>query len=78
MDMGLAGKNAVVIGASRGIGRAIAAALAEEGANLAITARGETGLVEAEAALRTSGVTVHAQACDAGDPEAIDAFLASA
>ncbi|MBX3560992.1 MAG: SDR family oxidoreductase [Sphingomonas sp.] len=78
MDMGLAGRNAVVIGASRGIGRAIAEALAKEGANLAITARGEAGLADAEAALRASGATVHAQACDAGDPGAIDAFLTSA
>lgn len=44
MDLGLAGKACLVAGASRGIGRAIALALAREGARVAAVARGESDL----------------------------------
>ncbi|WP_152039503.1 SDR family oxidoreductase [Salinigranum salinum] len=47
MELGLAGKTAVVTGGSKGIGNAIANQLAEEGANLAICARSEGPLTEA-------------------------------
>ena len=40
MDLKLKGKKAIVTGASRGIGRAIAETLADEGADVAICARG--------------------------------------
>jgi 3-oxoacyl-[acyl-carrier protein] reductase len=75
MELGLAGRNCVVIGASRGIGRAIARGLASEGANLAICARGEAGLQQIADELRTDGLRLRAEACDAGDPEALEAFL---
>ncbi|HUJ61084.1 MAG TPA: SDR family oxidoreductase [Kofleriaceae bacterium] len=51
MDLGLAGKLCVVAGASRGIGRAIANALAREGGRVAAIARGEAELVAAVGAL---------------------------
>ena len=56
MDLGLRGKAAVVTGASKGIGRSIALRLAEEGAGVAICARGEPALraTEAEARLAAS------------------------
>lgn len=78
MDLGLRGKCAIVTGASKGIGRAIAVRLAEEGANLAICARSEEPLRAAESDLRTRGVKVHASVCDVGRPEALDAFLEAA
>jgi 3-oxoacyl-[acyl-carrier protein] reductase len=78
MDLGLRGKSAVVTGASRGIGRAIARRLAEEGASVAICARGEPALREAEAELRTRSVPVYAAVCDVANPEALDGFLDAA
>ena len=44
MDLGLKGKVAVVTGASRGLGRAIAMGLAAEGCRLVVCARGQEGL----------------------------------
>jgi 3-oxoacyl-[acyl-carrier protein] reductase len=78
MDLRLQGKTAVVTGASRGIGRAIALRLAEEGAGVAICARGEAALRRSETELRTKSVPVYAALCDVGNPEALDGFLEAA
>ena len=78
MDLGLRGKGAVVTGASRGIGRAIALDLAREGANVAICARGGDALRAAERELGAMGVKVRAEVCDVGTPAALDEFLESA
>ena len=51
MDLGLTGKKVVITGGSRGIGRAIATKMLEEGASVAICARGQEGVDEALAAL---------------------------
>lgn len=52
---GLAGKKALITGASRGIGRTIAVALAEAGADVALTARGEEGLAQTAAEVAKHG-----------------------
>ncbi len=55
MELGLQSKVAIVTGASRGIGKAIASGLAAEGCRLAIIARGRETLAEATAELRRAG-----------------------
>jgi 3-oxoacyl-[acyl-carrier protein] reductase len=52
MDLGLRGKTALVCAASKGLGRACAEALAAEGVNLVITARGDEALQAAAEAIR--------------------------
>jgi len=46
MDLGLKGKKAIVTGGTRGIGRAIADLLADEGCNLALCARSRAALTK--------------------------------
>jgi len=53
MDLGLAGKVAIVTGSTRGLGLAIATALVEEGCHVTICARGEAGIADAVEQLRT-------------------------
>jgi 3-oxoacyl-[acyl-carrier protein] reductase len=55
MDLGLAGRVAVVTGSTRGLGLAIASALVDEGCLVTICARGQPGLDEASAALGRRG-----------------------
>ncbi len=58
MDLGLDGRVAIVSGGSRGIGLAIAKALAAEGCRLVLCARGEEALEKAAAGLRDDGAEV--------------------
>ncbi|MCP3726903.1 SDR family oxidoreductase [Paraburkholderia sp. CNPSo 3272] len=65
MDMGIAGRNALVCAASKGLGRGCAEALAAEGVNVTIVARTAQTLEETAAQIRRStGVDVKAVACD--------------
>jgi 3-oxoacyl-[acyl-carrier protein] reductase len=78
MDLGLKGKNVVVTGASRGIGRAIAHTFADEGANVAICAR-HSGQVDVEvAALEAKGVRAFGGAVDIADGAALQAWIGHA
>jgi 3-oxoacyl-[acyl-carrier protein] reductase len=78
MDLDLTGKNAVVTGGSKGIGRAIALALAAEGANVAICARSEGPLDQALKDIHDAGVRGYREACDVGDEQALNRFLDNA
>ncbi len=74
----LAGCGAVVTGGGRGIGAAVARALAEAGAAVVATAR-TVGEIEAVAGeLRAAGGTAHAAACDVSDPDSVAAMAARA
>ncbi len=64
MNLALDGKVALVAGASRGIGRAIALGLAREGAKISAIARGAAGLDEAVTEMVAAGAQVHAIAAD--------------
>ena len=64
MDLGLEGRVALVMGASRGIGRAIAAALAREGARVAIASRSAEKLAEAAAEIGGGATPFVADASD--------------
>jgi len=64
MDLGLEGRVALVMGASRGIGRGIAAALAREGARVAIASRSAEKLGEAAAEIGERAVPFVADAAD--------------
>lgn len=75
MDLGIKGKNALVTGGSRGLGRQAALALAREGVNVAICARGEDRLNETAAELRDMGVSVSATVADLGNAEAAAALM---
>jgi 3-oxoacyl-[acyl-carrier protein] reductase len=69
MDLRLQGRTAFVAASSRGMGRAIAAIFAAEGADVGMCARGADALHEAAQAVRAHGVRVVESVADVGDPD---------
>ena len=78
MDLGLKGKNALVTGGTKGIGRAIAALFAAEGANVALCARNADEVAATTKALAGKGGRLWGRALDVGDPAALKQWIADA
>ena len=77
----IAGRLALITGANRGIGLAIARALAREGCNLIITGRDERALAKARSELQklqpaNLNLQVLAQSCDVRSPDSVDYLFA--
>jgi len=79
MELGLAGRRAVVTGASKGIGFAIAAELIGEGASVAICSRNATEIANAKAAMvKDARGRVFAHVCDVTKPSEVEEFVSAA
>ena len=74
LEFDLGGKVAVVTGASRGIGAAIAGAFAAHGATVVLVSRKADALGEVASAIEASGGRALAVACNTGDPEQVAAL----
>lgn len=77
MDLGIAGRVALVTASSKGLGRATAVALGGEGCKVVICARGEDDLGQAAGAVAEAGGEVLAIVDDVTDPEAPARLVAS-
>ena len=78
MDLGLKGRNAVVLGGTRGIGRAIAATLAGEGSNVAVCARNADQVAATVTELKASGIRTTGGPVDVTDGAALKSWIENA
>jgi 3-oxoacyl-[acyl-carrier protein] reductase len=69
MDLGIAGRVALVTGSSRGLGRAVALSLSREGAKVVLCARGEEELRRAEASMPREALGIVADVTDPATPQ---------
>src|SRR5215204_5002581 len=77
MDLGLKGKTALVSGASKGLGFAVAKALAADGATVSISSRSQESIEAAAKQIETdTGARVLAMAVDVRDKAAIERWIA--
>lgn len=77
MDFGLRGRTAIVCGASKGLGKGCAAALAGEGVRVFIVARGGDALAAAKVELAASGASIEAVQADVTTAEGRATLLAA-
>ena len=77
MDLGIAGRKAIVCASSRGLGRACAKALAEAGCEVVINGRDRARLAETAAELRKRGGKIVEVVADVGSPEGQKALFAA-
>src|SRR5688500_3675117 len=77
MDLGLKGRNAVVLGGTRGIGRAIADTLAGEGAGVAVCARNADQVASAVAELKKAGARTTGASVDVTDSAALKSWISN-
>lgn len=75
MDLGIKGKTAIVTGGTKGIGRSIVEAFANEGANVAFCARNAEEVAQTEKALSAKGVKAKGTVLDVGDAKALRAWV---
>lgn len=75
MDYELHGKNAIITGGTRGIGRAIAELFANNGANISVAARNSDLLDETRATLENLGAKAYGEAIDVADNSALQAWV---
>jgi 3-oxoacyl-[acyl-carrier protein] reductase len=75
MDLGLRGKVAMVAGASRGLGFAVAEALAREGANVSISSSSRSAIDTASGRLANLGGEIHAGVVDVRNASQIEAWV---
>lgn len=79
MDLGIRGRVAVVCGSSQGLGRAVAEALAEEGARVVLNSRSPEKLAATRKAIAdATGAEVEAVAANLTDPDAVTALIEGA
>ncbi|MEX2473538.1 MAG: SDR family oxidoreductase [Gemmatimonadota bacterium] len=79
MDLGIRGRVAVVCGSSQGLGRAVAEALAEEGARVVVNSRSPEKLAATRKAIAdATGAEVEAVAANLTDPDAVTALIEGA
>ena len=75
MDLGLKGRNAIVLGGTRGIGRAIADTLSGEGAGVAVCARNADQVAATVAELKAKGVRATGAPVDVTDGAALKSWI---
>jgi len=77
MDLGIAGRKAIICASSKGLGRACAMALAQAGCDVFVNGRDEARLEATAQEIRATGAVVIAVAGDVGDPAVRAALLAA-
>jgi 3-oxoacyl-[acyl-carrier protein] reductase len=76
MDLGLKNKVALVAAASKGLGRAVAYELAQEGASVAICSRNREQIAQAAESIHAeTGANVYSEACDVTQPQEVRALV---